>query len=85
MSRVVSALDCTHRHPEEVEGYAEGLAGKPAGALAAIRRCITEGVDLPVDDGLAIEREEAVALGATVDFREGLDAFLSRRPPVWSD
>ena len=70
---------------EEVQGYAEGLARKPARALAAIRRCITEGVDLPFDEGLAIEREEAVALGATADFREGLDAFLGRRPPVWSD
>jgi enoyl-CoA hydratase/carnithine racemase len=70
---------------EEVQGYAEGLARKPARALAAIRRCVTEGVDLPFDEGLAIEREEAVALAATADFREGLDAFLGRRPPVWSD
>jgi enoyl-CoA hydratase/carnithine racemase len=29
--------------------------------------------------------EYAVALSATADFREGLDAFLDRRPPVWSD
>ena len=70
---------------EEVQGYAEGLARKPARALAAIRRCVTEGIDLPFDEGLAIERAEAVALGATADFREGLDAFLGRRPPVWSD
>ena len=70
---------------EEVQGYAEELARKPARALAAIRRCITEGVDLPFDEGLAIEREEAVTLGATADFREGLDAFLNRRSPVWSD
>jgi enoyl-CoA hydratase/carnithine racemase len=62
-----------------------GLARKPARALAVLRRCITEGVDLPFDEGLAIEREEAVALGATADFREGLDAFLGGRPPVWSD
>jgi enoyl-CoA hydratase len=70
---------------EEVQGYAEALAGKPARALAAIRRCVTEGVDLPFDAGLAIEREEAVALAATADFREGVAAFLARRPPVWSD
>jgi enoyl-CoA hydratase/carnithine racemase len=62
-----------------------GLAPKPTRALAALRRCTTEGVDLPFDEGLAIEREEALALGATADFREGLDAFLGRQPPVWSD
>jgi hypothetical protein len=37
---------------------AEGLARKPARALAAIRRCDTEGVDLPFDEGLAIEPPE---------------------------
>ena len=67
-----------------VQAYAEGLAQKPARALAAIRRCITEGIDLPFDEGLAIEREEAEALGATADFREGLAAFLAKRPPRWT-
>jgi enoyl-CoA hydratase/carnithine racemase len=82
---LVDVVVAPERLREEVQGYAEGLARKPARALAAIRRCITEGVDLPFDEGLAIEREEAVALGATADFREGLGAFLGRRPPVWSD
>jgi len=62
-----------------------GRARKPARALAALRRCMTECVELPFDEGLVIEWEEAVALGAAADFREGLDAFLGRRPPVWSD
>jgi enoyl-CoA hydratase/carnithine racemase len=82
---LVDVVVAAERLREEVQAYAEGLARKPARALAAIRRCITEGVDLPFDEGLAIEREQAVALGATADFREGLDAFLGRRPPVWSD
>jgi enoyl-CoA hydratase len=82
---LVDVVVAPERLREEVQGYAEGLARKPARALAAIRRCITEGVDLPFDEGLAIEREEAVALGATADFREGLGAFLGKRPPVWSD
>ena len=82
---LVDVVVAPERLREQVQGYAEGLARKPARALAAIRRCITEGVDLPFDEGLAIEREEAVALGVTADFREGLDAFLGSRPPVWSD
>jgi len=69
---------------QAVQGYAEELSRKPARALAAIRRCVTEGIDEPFERGLAIEREEAVALGATADFREGLDAFLAKRPPQWS-
>jgi enoyl-CoA hydratase len=82
---LVDVVVAAERLREDVQGYAEGLARKPARALAAIRRCVTAGVDLPFDQGLAIEREEAVALGATADFREGLAAFLDRRPPVWTD
>jgi enoyl-CoA hydratase/carnithine racemase len=55
-----------------VQDYAEALVRKPARALAAIRRCITVGVDLPFDDGLAIEHAEAEALGGMADFHEGL-------------
>jgi enoyl-CoA hydratase len=67
-----------------VQSYAETLARKPARALAAIRRCIVEGIDLPFDEGLAIEMEEAAALAGTADFREGLDAFLAKRAPRWT-
>ncbi len=68
---------------EEVQAYAAGLARKPAQALAAIRRCIVQGSELPYDDALAIELEEAQRLAGTPDFAEGLRAFLEKRPPKW--
>jgi enoyl-CoA hydratase/carnithine racemase len=68
---------------EEAQAYAAALARKPAAALAAIRRCIVQGSDLPYDDALAIEIEEAVKLAGTADFVEGLRAFLEKRPPKW--
>ncbi len=64
-----------------VQTYAAGLARKPAEALAAIRRCITEGGALPFDQGLAVEFDEATRLSATADFLEGVDAFIAKRPP----
>jgi enoyl-CoA hydratase/carnithine racemase len=60
--------------------YATQLAEKPAEALAAIRRCVVEGADLPFEEGLAIEREEAVRLVGTADYREGTRAFIEKRP-----
>lgn len=69
---------------EEAQAYAAALARKPAEALAAIRRCITQGIDLPFEQGMAIEIEAAVQLAATPDFAEGLSAFLEKRPPEWS-
>ncbi len=69
---------------EEVQAYAAALAAKPARALAAIRRCITMGLDLPYDEALALERDAAVGLAGTPDFAEGLRAFLEKRPPKWT-
>ncbi len=68
---------------EEVQAYAAGLARKPAGALAALRRCIVQGSDLPYEEALAIELQEAVRLAGSPDFAEGLRAFLEKRPPKW--
>jgi enoyl-CoA hydratase/carnithine racemase len=68
---------------EEVQAYAAALAGKPAKALAAIRRCITAGLDMPYEDALALELEAAVQLAGTPDFSEGLAAFFEKRPPKW--
>jgi len=67
----------------EVQAYAAALAQKPAEALAAIRRCITLGLDLPYDEALALELEAVVHLAGTPNFAEGLRAFLEKRPAKW--
>lgn len=67
----------------EVQAYAAALARKPGEALAAIRRCVTEGPELPYDEALSLEREAAAHLAGTHDLREGLSAFLEKRPPRW--
>lgn len=68
---------------DEVQGYAAALARRPAEALEAIRRCVTEGPEIPFDDSLRLELDAAVRLAGTPDYREGLAAFLAKRPPVW--
>lgn len=67
----------------EVQTYAESLAQKSAGALAAIRRTVTEGGAVSFEDGLKLEYETAVALSGTNDFSEGIRAFLEKRTPKW--
>jgi enoyl-CoA hydratase/carnithine racemase len=78
---LVDELVPPQRLKAHVQAYAAALARKPAEALAAIRRCITEGGALPFAEGLAIEQEEAARLGATPDFVEGVAAFIVKRPP----
>jgi enoyl-CoA hydratase/carnithine racemase len=68
---------------KEVQAYAAALGRKPQEAIAAIRRCITEGMAAPYEDGLRLEREAAAHLAGTPDFAEGIRAFLEKRPPKW--
>jgi enoyl-CoA hydratase/carnithine racemase len=68
---------------EQVKAYAEALAQKPAAALAAIRRTITEGGAISFEEGLKIEYESAIKLAGTEDFSEGISAFLEKRKPEW--
>lgn len=64
---------------QRVAAYAAELAGKPAPALAAIRRTITEGGGVSFEEGLAIELDWASRLAGTVEFQDGVQGFLARR------
>jgi enoyl-CoA hydratase/carnithine racemase len=66
-----------------VRDYALALARKPAPTLAAIRRCITQGLEASFEEGLQIEFEAAVELGGHRNFAEGVNAFLAKRAPTW--
>ena len=66
-----------------VRDYALTLSKKPGATLAAIRRCITEGLEAPFEEGLRIELEGAVELAGHRNFAEGVDAFLAKRAPKW--
>jgi 2-(1,2-epoxy-1,2-dihydrophenyl)acetyl-CoA isomerase len=48
--------------------------------VAAIRACIDASGDALTDTGLAIEREQVNANYASADAREGMAAFLEKRP-----
>ena len=60
---------------------AERLAAGPALALAAIKRCVHEGGQLPLDHGLALEAELMESLFHSRDASEGLNAFVAKRAP----
>jgi enoyl-CoA hydratase/carnithine racemase len=71
--------------PEEAEGkvreQAERLAVGPALAIAAIKRCVHEGGQMPLDEGLALEAELIEQLFRSKDATEGLTAFVEKRNP----
>jgi enoyl-CoA hydratase/carnithine racemase len=59
------------------------LAERPPLAVAAIKRAVHRGLDGPLEDGLRREREEFDRVLGSEDAREGLSAFLEKRPPRW--
>ena len=64
--------------------YAERLAAGSKGAMAAIKRCVHEGMQVPLDDGLALEAELVEQLFRSEDAAEGLKAFVEKRAPEFA-
>lgn len=65
------------------EALARRLAAGPTVAYAGIRRLMRQSFTTPLDRQLDAERAHFVAAAATEDFREGVAAFLAKRPPAF--
>lgn len=67
--------------PHEAALYARRLAAGPAQALAAIKRGVQLGAERGLAESLAWERDIQPGLFLSADAREGMRAFLDKRPP----
>ena len=77
VNEVVPADDLQTR----AHAFAKLLAGRSAPAMAEIKRLVYEGMELPLADGLRLERAALPAILGSADYAEGLAAFEERRPP----
>lgn len=66
---------------DEVMAFANKLASGAGKAMASIKASVYEGIDLPMEQALAVERRHTKENGATLDAREGLTAFAEKRKP----
>jgi enoyl-CoA hydratase/carnithine racemase len=81
---VVSALHPADEADARVRELAERFASGPGVALGAIKRCVHEGLQLSLADGLALERELIEGLFSTKDALEGMNAFAEKRAPTFT-
>lgn len=65
-------------------GLAERILRHSPLAAARIITAVTRGLNATIDEGLAIEKEQFARMAVSNDVREGLDAWIARRRPVYS-
>lgn len=63
------------------QAYAAELATKATRAIGLLKASVYGGWGRPLAEGLALEEQAVMELIRTEDAREGLDAFLAKRPP----
>ena len=65
----------------EVMEFAGRLASGAGKAMGFIKAAVREGIDLPMEEALAVERKYGLENLGTHDAREGLAAFAEKRKP----
>jgi enoyl-CoA hydratase len=65
-------------------GLASRIAAMPPLAVRAAVRAVRAATELPLSAGLATERQAFFELFDTNDQREGMTAFMEKRPPAWT-
>ena len=65
--------------------FARKIVAKSGVAIAQSLRAIEDGLDLPLEQGLAREADAFSAVASSEDSKEGVTAFLEKRQPQFKD
>jgi len=68
---------------DEALKTAEKIASMPPLAVKAAKELVDAAQELPLTEGIRLERRLFHLLAATEDKAEGMAAFMEKRPPVW--
>ncbi|MCC7104722.1 MAG: enoyl-CoA hydratase/isomerase family protein [Chloroflexi bacterium] len=82
---LVEAVVPADRLLPEAQALGRRIASNAPVAVRETKRSMVEGACLPFDEALRVEREAWLRNLVSVDRVEGLNAFLERRPPRFTD
>ncbi len=80
---IVNRLFPAEKLMEETMAYARKVADGPAFAVGMIKLTAVQGVELPMDGALLLEREALKQVFASADAEEGMASFLEKRQPQY--
>ncbi|MDQ3864710.1 MAG: enoyl-CoA hydratase-related protein [Actinomycetota bacterium] len=81
---ILDRLFPADRLEEETLRYAEGLAAGAVGAIGSVKLAVHRGMNVPLAEGLEIERELVEPLFSSEEAKEGIGAFMEKRKPEFS-
>ena len=82
MNMIYKSVD-DEQFMDEVTKFAETLAAMPTRGLGLTKKAVNESFTNDLAAQLAVEGNLQTEAGATYDFREGVNAFLEKRKPVF--
>ncbi|HEX6024705.1 MAG TPA: enoyl-CoA hydratase-related protein [Solirubrobacter sp.] len=78
---ILNRLFAASETADKTREYAEALANGATAAIGEIKLTTYAGIEMPIADALAREREAIARLFETADAREGFAAFTEKRKP----
>ncbi|HUI28991.1 MAG TPA: enoyl-CoA hydratase-related protein [Candidatus Acidoferrales bacterium] len=68
---------------EEAKKLARVIASKPPLAVRLVKESVLKSFEMPLREGLEMERKNFYALFSSQDQKEGMKAFIEKRKPQW--
>ncbi len=82
-SGLVSRMVDAERLMDEAMAVAQTIAGFSLPSMMAVKEAVNRAWESSLSEGILFERRQLHALFATADLKEGMNAFLERREPVF--
>jgi 2-(1,2-epoxy-1,2-dihydrophenyl)acetyl-CoA isomerase len=82
MNMIYKAVD-DDQFIDEVKKFAENLAAMPTRGLGLTKKAVNQSMTNDLAQQLAVEGVLQTEAGETYDFREGVNAFLEKRKPIF--
>jgi enoyl-CoA hydratase len=80
---LVNRVTADEIYLDEAEALAKEIASMPSIAVQLAKESILKSFDTTIEGGLEFERKAFYLLFASEDKKEGMNAFVEKRPPKW--